>query len=249
MRNFTVFILLLLCGLSSTYGQDKKTVRGIIFNELSFLPVDDVNVINVTKIKGTVSRLDGTFQIEADLNDSIHFSYPGYIPMKLKVTHDWLKGNDIKIYLTEKTIELDEIIIPKYQLTGYLEADTKLIELNRHLEFSINQNKNQNYLFGTAALGSFFSPVDAVYSVFKGKTKNLKKLEAIKEDQNMIALLQTRYDRETVCALLDITREEIIKTLKNCNHSDRFIYTATDFQIYQALNECFEQSKILTNKT
>lgn len=247
MRNFTVFLLALFC-INTLSAQERKVVKGIIFNDVSFLPIDDVNVINLSKIKGTVSRLDGSFQVEAALNDSIHFSYPGYIAIKLKVTNDWLNDDQVKIYLTEKTIELDEIIIKKYQLTGFLEADTKLIELNERLEFNLNRNKNQPYYYYGTAIGTFFSPVDAVYNLFKGKSKNLKKLDAIKEDQNMTALLQTRYDRETVCGLLAITREDIVKTLQSCNHTDRFIYTATDFQIYQALNECYEQSKVMANQ-
>ena len=107
--------------------------------------------------------------------------------------------------------------------------------------------RNQTPYYGTA-MGTFFSPVDVVYNLFKGKDKKLKKLEAIKEDQNMIALMQTRYDREIVCGLLEITREDIVKSLQNCNYSDRFIYTATDFQIYQALNDCYDNSKVLATK-
>lgn len=247
MRYFTVFLLMFICALTAN-AQDKKVVKGIIYNDISFLPVDDVNVINLSKVKGTVSRLDGSFEIEASLNDSIHFSYPGYLAIKLKVTNDWLKDDNVKIYLTEQAYTLDEIIIKKYELTGYLEADTKLIEIENRTNYNINRDKGNLGYYNNAAIGTYFSPVDVVYNIFKGKSKNLKKLDAIKEDQNMLALLQTRYDRETVCGLLGITRQEIIKTLENCNHTDRFIYTATDFQIYQALNECYEQSKVMTNQ-
>lgn len=245
MRNFTVFLFLLLlpCLLSA---QDRTRVNGTVLNDKSFLSIDDVNVINLTKVKGTVTKRDGSFSIEAELNDSIHFSFPGYIPIKLKVTNDWLNNDNLKIYMAEQSIELDEIIIKKYDLTGILEVDTKLIELNDKLEFDLYR-KNQQPYYGTA-MGSFFSPVDAIYNLFKGKDKNLKKLNTIKEDQNMIALMQTRYDREIVCGLLEITHEDIVKTLQNCHYSDRFIYTATDFQIYQALNDCYDNSKVLAKK-
>lgn len=247
MRYFTVFLLTLICGFTS-YAQEKQVVKGIIYNDISFLPIDDVNVINLSKVKGAVSRLNGSFEIEASLNDSIHFSYPGYLAIKLKVTNDWLKDDNVKIYLTEQTYTLDEIIIKKYDLTGFLEADTKLIELETRMNYNVNKGNGTLGYYSNAAVGSYFSPVDVVYNIFKGKARNLKKLEAVKEDQNMLALLQTRYDRETVCGLLGITKQEIVKTLENCNHTDRFIYTATDFQIYQALNECYEQSKIMANQ-
>lgn len=245
MRNFTVLLFIILSSFTAL-AQKSNTVKGTILNDKSFLSVDDVNVINTTKVKGTISKRDGSFSIEASLNDSIHLSYPGYIPIKLKVTNDWLNNENLKIYFTEQTIVLDEIVIKKFELTGYLEVDTKLIELNDKMQFDFYR-RNQTPYYGTA-MGTFFSPVDVVYNLFKGKDKKLKKLEAIKEDQNMIALMQTRYDREIVCGLLEITREDIVKSLQNCNYSDRFIYTATDFQIYQALNDCYDNSKVLATK-
>ncbi|MTG97791.1 MULTISPECIES: carboxypeptidase-like regulatory domain-containing protein [Myroides] len=245
MRNFTVFLFLILSSFT-VFAQSKNEVKGTIINDKSFLPIDDVNVINITRVKGTVSKRDGTFALEANLNDSIHFSYPGYNPIKLKVTNDWLNNENLKIYFEEQTIMLDEIIIRKFDLTGILEVDTKLLELNDKMEFDFYRRNRTPYY--SSAIGTFFSPVDAVYNMFKGKDKKLKKLDAIKEDQNMIALMQTRYDREIVCGLLDITREDIVKTLQNCSYSDKFIYTATDFQIYQALNDCYNNSKVLSSK-
>lgn len=245
MRNFTVFLFLLLASTLSAFGQT-STIKGIMLNDKSFLPLDDVNVINITQVKGTVSKRDGSFVLEANLNDSIHFSYSGYVPIKLRVTNDWLNNDNLKVYLTEQSILLDEIVIKKYDLTGVLQVDTKLISLNQQLEFDYYRQNNQPF-YGTT-LGSFFSPIDAVYNLFKGKSKELKKLASIKDDQNMVALMQTRYDREIVCGLLGITKEDIVKSLQSCNHTDRFIYTATDFQIYQALNDCFDTARVMKNK-
>ncbi|MHC5354617.1 carboxypeptidase-like regulatory domain-containing protein [Myroides sp. LJL115] len=244
MRNFTVF-LFLICFAFHLQAQQINKVQGTVVNDKSFLPVDDVNIINVTKVKGTISKRDGTFALEADINDSIHVSYPGYIPIKLKVTNDWLNNEFLKVYLTEQSTELEEIYIQKYTLTGYLEVDTKLIALNDKMEFNFYR-RNQTPYYGTA-IGTFFSPVDAVYNLFKSRASKLKKIETIKEDTNMVTLMQSRYDREIVCGLLDITREDIVTSLQNCNYTDKFIYTATDFQIYQALNDCFSNSQIIVD--
>ncbi|MHC5202313.1 carboxypeptidase-like regulatory domain-containing protein [Myroides sp. LJL119] len=244
MRNFTVFLFLAL-SVFTLSAQEQSKVQGIVVNDNSFLPIDDVNIINITQVKGTISKRDGTFAIEARVNDSIHVSYPGYFPIKLKVTNDWLNQENLKIYLTEQSTVLEEIYIRKYDLTGYLEVDTKLIALNDKMEFDFYRGNKTPY-YGTA-IGTFFSPVDAVYNLFKGKAKKLKKLEEIKEDTNMVTLMQSRYDREIVCGLLEITREDIVTTLQNCNYSDKFIYTATDFQIYQALNDCFSNSQIIVD--
>ena len=244
MRNFTVFLFLILSAFTLS-AQESSKVQGVVVNDNSFLPIDDVNIINITQVKGTISKRDGTFALEAKVNDSIHVSYPGYFPIKLKVTNDWLNQENLKIYLTEQSTVLEEIYIRKYDLTGYLEVDTKLIALNDKMEFDFYRGNKTPY-YGTA-IGTFFSPVDAVYNLFKGKAKKLKKLQEIKEDTNMVTLMQSRYDREIVCGLLEITREDIVNTLQNCNYTDKFIYTATDFQIYQALNDCFSNSQIIVD--
>ncbi|MCP1994533.1 carboxypeptidase-like regulatory domain-containing protein [Flavobacterium sp. HSC-61S13] len=244
MRYFTVFLFLVVTATTS-FAQQKAIIKGTVLNDISFLPIEDVNVINLTKVKGTTTNADGSFKIEAVLNDSIHFSYPGYLSIKIRVTNDWLNDDRLKVYLTEKSIEMNEIVIHRYNLTGFLEADTKLITLNDKMEFNRFRRNNEHAYF-TSPIGTFFSPVDAVYNLFKGKSSNLKKISAIKEDQNMIALLQSRYDRETICGLLGITKDDIVKTLQGCNNSDQFIYTATDYQIYIALNECYDQARVLS---
>ena len=58
----------------------------------------------------------------------------------------------------------------------------------------------------------------------------------------------SKYDRETVSALLGIEKKEIKEILKNCNYSDTFIETANDLQIMDAIKGCYEDYKLLEEK-
>ena len=56
--------------------------------------------------------------------------------------------------------------------------------------------------------------------------------------------MKKKYDREMASALLNVSKEDIVKVLQRCNHSERFIYTANDYQIFTAVNECYDNYKL-----
>ena len=67
----------------------------------------------------------------------------------------------------------------------------------------------------------------------------------IKKDDTLRNLLATKFDRETLAALLEIDKDDIPQILENCNYSDYFIQTANDLQIMDAISLCYEEYKIL----
>lgn len=73
----------------------------------------------------------------------------------------------------------------------------------------------------------------------------MKKLKEMKKDDTVRNLLASKYDRETLAALLEIDKDDIPLILQNCNYSEYFIKTANDLQIMDAINSCYEEYKIL----
>jgi hypothetical protein len=55
----------------------------------------------------------------------------GFQSLRVKVTNDWIKNKVAKIFLTEKAIALEEVVIRPFNLTGYLEVDSKTIPLKK----------------------------------------------------------------------------------------------------------------------
>ena len=86
---------------------------------------------------------------ELTSRDTIIFTYLGFETVKTVITNDWVKNNSTKIKLTEKIYVLDEIKISQYNLTGYLEVDTKIIPVN------------ENYRANIAGLLAFSMPVQS----------------------------------------------------------------------------------------
>ena len=73
----------------------------------------------------------------------------------------------------------------------------------------------------------------------------MKKLRKMKDDDEIRNLLQQKYDRETLMAVLQLERVDIDEILNNCSYSKDFINTANDLQILDAISECYEEYRIL----
>lgn len=232
MRYFTVLFFLVT---TLSVSAQRQVVKGNIINELTKYSEQGINIINLNSLKVSKSDQNGYFEIEANLNDSLHFSSEGYRSLKLKVTNDWLKNASMTVYIKDNSTTLDEMYISNLKLTGFLQVDTKLIELNDYYYYK--QFKPVEF---SKTFTPKLNPVDAIYNSFKKNSANSKKIEKLKQESELIEMMKTKYDRETVSALLNISKDDIVKVLQNCNYTERFIYTASDYQIFNALNECFQ---------
>ena len=103
MRYFAVFFFFLLS--SAALAQDSK-ISATVINDLTLLPMPEVSIININKVKGTTSNQSGYFELIAEVNDTLHISTLGYKSIKVRVTNDWLKNKVTRIQLTEKKLFL-----------------------------------------------------------------------------------------------------------------------------------------------
>ncbi len=255
MKYFVVLFFLFV--YSVTFSQvlaPVQKVSGTIINDNTKFPLANVNIINVNKVRGTTTNEKGYFEIEVSASDTLHISTLGFQSLKIKVTNDWIKTKSTTIQLTEKAYALDEIIIRPYNLTGYLEVDSKLIPIKENYRYSIS-GLTQGYEAGEYSpnafgkvMGSIFNPADMLYNFFGKKPKELKRLKEIKKDDTVRNLLESKFDRETISVLLGVDKKEIAEILERCNYSESFVKTANDLQILDAISSCYEEYKILKRK-
>jgi hypothetical protein len=251
---FTYFLIILQFSAQAQENPIAQKVTGTIVNDNTMFPIANVNVINVNKVKGVVTDVKGYFELEVSVSDTLHISSLGYQSLRVRVTNDWLKNGTAKLLLTEKAIALEEVIVKKYDLTGYLEIDSKLIPDKDNYRYSIS-GLSQGYETGssspgafTRVLGSIFNPADMLYNFFGNKSNELKKLKKMKKDDTVRHLLESKFDRETLGVLLGVDKKEIAEILTRCSYSEEFIRTANDLQIMDAISECYEQYKVLSKK-
>lgn len=252
MRYFVVFLFLLLPLFISAQETKDTSVSGTIIKEGTITPVSGVNIININSVKGTVTDGQGRFTIEAKVNDTLHLSFIGYQSIKVRVTNDWIKNqNTTKIPLTERAYTLEPVVINKYNLTGYLVIDSKLAPVKENYRYSIS-GLPQAYEAGENSPGAFkkvlssiFNPADALHNIFGKKPKEMRRLREMKKDDTVRNALASKFDRETLGALLGVSKNDIADILERCNYSSEFINTANDLQIMDAISGCYEEYKVL----
>ena len=251
MKKIIIFITLTISNL--TFSQEQiQNVRGKVQSETSEVILQNVHVLNLTKVKGTISNVEGEFEIQAKVNDTLYFSYIGYKPLKIVVTNDLIRFDDNTIELTELAFALEEIIIKPYKLTGYLEIDVKNAPVNTATRYRIIGLPNLGYEAGrrsrsgiSKVIGAIFNPADFLNNLFRKKSSKMDKLRLMREDNEIKNLLSTKFDREVLVQLLGVEKVEIDEILRNCNFSDTFIQQANDLQIMEAINECYDEYKLL----
>ena len=255
MKYFVVFLFSLfsICTFSQGLETSPK-VSGIILNVNTQLPLDNVNIINVNKMRGTTTDEKGIFEIAVTANDTLHITILGFQSLKVKVTNDWIKNKTATLFLTEKAYALEEVIIRRFNLTGYLEIDNKLFPDKQNYRYSIS-GLTEGYETGENSpnalekiVSSLFNPADKLYNFFSKKTSELGRLKEMKKDDTVRNLLETKFDRETITALLGINKDQISEILERCNYSESFVKTANDLQILDAISACYEEYKILKRR-
>ena len=94
---------------SVALAQDTQTVNGTVTDSQN-LPLPGVNVVIKGTMQGTITDVDGNYELQASSEDVLQFSFIGF------TTKEVLVGNQstIDVALDEETSDLDEVIVVGY---------------------------------------------------------------------------------------------------------------------------------------
>ncbi len=234
-------------------GQEQiQYLNGIVENDAKGFPMESVHVLNLNMVEGTTTDKKGNFEIRAQVNDTLYFSYLGYKSLKVAVTQDMIKFGNSKFQITQLAYALEEIILRPYQLTGYLDIDVRNVPINSAGRYRIPGlpsagyeagNRNPNAISKTFA--ALFNPADFLHNLFGKKGVQMQKLKKMRESDELKNLLASKFDREIITQLLNLDRLDLDEILRNCNYSDAFIKESNDLQILEAISGCYEEYRVL----
>jgi len=234
-------------------GQEQiQYLNGIVENDATGFPMESVHVLNLNMVEGTTTDKKGNFEIHAQVNDTLYFSYLGYKSLKVAVTQDMIKFGNSKFQITQLAYALEEIILRPYQLTGYLDIDVRNVPINSAGRYRIpglpsagyeGGNRNPNAISKTFA--ALFNPADFLHNLFGKKGVQMQKLKKMRESEELKNLLASKFDREIITQLLNLDRLDLDEILRNCNYSDAFIKESNDLQILEAISGCYEEYRVL----
>ncbi|RXP55749.1 carboxypeptidase-like regulatory domain-containing protein [Lutibacter sp. HS1-25] len=257
---FIVFVCFSLKGFSQEPKEIDTTkikftapilLKGQVIDNLTKEPLKGTNLFNLNSVIGSVADDEGNFYISTKPNDTIYVSYVGYQSIKLKITNDLLKGNELVIELHEKTEQFNEIVVKSHKLVGVLVIDAKNMPVDKYSRIHIN-GVSQTYEVGSisrkgynSSVDAMFQPLNLMYDKFGKDPKQLKKIKKLRDDDSLRQMLETKFNRELMMEYLDIDSQELNDLLNECNYSDYFIKQASDLQLIEAVLLCYENYKAI----
>lgn len=242
-------ILLLSMNVFSQEEDGAVVLRGSVTDFEKKTPLSGANLFNLTTLRGASSDHEGVFELKAKSNDTIYVSHLGYQSIKIYVSNDLLKGNELAIELHKKVEQLEEVVVKSHRLIGVLEVDAKFVPKDKNSRIHINglpqtyeigKPKKSNY---SSPLAAIFQPIDFMYNLFGKKPKQLRKLKKLRSDDKLRALMEKKFNRELMMEYLEMSPKEFNELLNQCNYSDYFIKTASDLQLIEAILLCYENYK------
>ena len=229
-----------------TAQESNNVLKGQVVDAETEKALSAAHVINLNTVEGTITNDIGNFEIPARVNDTIMVSYLGHTSIKIKITNDLLKGNELLISLYEKSEQIREVVIKSTKLIGVLEIDVKQVPKDKFTRIKINGIK-QTYEISrprsSSPVASLFQPVELLYKLFGKKPKQLKKLQKIKKQDELRKIMASKFDREVMMEYLEMDRVELMKLLSDCNYSEYYIKKASDLQMIEAVLDCYESYK------
>lgn len=237
---------------SSDTIQDTASIllKGQVVSNFDKKPLKGAHLFNLNTVVGTVAQDNGDFEITTQANDTLYISYLGYQSIKLKITNDLMKGNELVIELHEKSEQFDEVIVKSHKLVGVLEIDAKNVPVDKYARIHIN-GISQTYESGSSrkgynsAVDAMFQPINLMYNKFGKNPKQLKKMKKLRDDDALRGMMEDKFNRELMMEYLNITSAELNDLLNECNYSDYFIRQASDLQLIEAVLLCYENFKAI----
>lgn len=169
MRKLTISLLCPVIGICSVIAQN-KSITGVVTSAEDGLPVIGASVVVKGTTIGTVTDMDGKFNLEVPQNGKIlQISYVGMNTQELPITPN------MKITLSSNVQDLDEVVVTAQGLTrkekslGYSTQQVKADELIQARQTDLN-NALVGKVSGVRFLGSSGSTFDAGKIVLRGTT-------------------------------------------------------------------------------
>lgn len=215
MRKFylSVCFLFLLAPVAA-----QQITRVMVQGQLTAPPGEDlegISVYNRSSQKGTISEIDGSFQLEMAANDRVLITALQFQSFTVIIDEGVIENKSLKIYLNPNLNQLEEVIVRPYDLTGNVEVDVgrvKVYDFDTALSFDY-QSMEFEYDFKDDAQSRIrnvvseevsnlnvmqygFTPLGILEFIGKDRKKRrqAKELSSIQSEELVATVLRQRYN-------------------------------------------------------
>ena len=162
-KNYLIILVLLIS--TFVFAQNgEKLIKGKVLT--GQIPVENVEVINISNQSSTTTNSKGEFQISAKSNDPLIYSNSNYENVRKRLLKSEFESGQITVSLIPIATNLDVVVIDKTNAISGFEGAKKFTPAERRLETGNKQFRlNQGLEISN----------DAIINKISGKSKRLKK--------------------------------------------------------------------------
>lgn len=215
MKNFLLAVLVSFSWLLQSQN-NPKIIKGTVF--IDSIPTQDVHIINKKLTIGAVSNEIGSFEILAEVGNTLLISHLNLEYKEITVTQENINTKNIVVYVTSKTHMLDEVVLERKK--SILEIDPDILAnapvvnaKTLKLPYANSKPKDDKTVKIESGVSvNLVGLINALNGTNK-KKKLLKKLQA--EDQNL-AKIRKHFTDSFFIKQLKIKEENINSFLESC---------------------------------
>ena len=222
-------LFLFLISIIITFGQQTCTkvyVKGSVKDTLQYQPFYNLMIVNKTSGRGVFGQPDGTFQVYANLNDTISISVKSYGVYTFRVIGDSNCQMKLDKVLIGKEKMLQTVVIKPLKSVQQIKEERANLAL-----------KETHTVTGVNVLQS---PITALYERFSKKAQQREKIAGliyVDQQRKVLKELLRVYVAYEVIDLKDVEFDEFIVFL---NISDDFLKTTSDLELIDFIRGKFE---------
>lgn len=214
MNKYFLLLLLFMASLN-VLGQESIMLEGQVLNDT--IDKANLNIVNLTMRRGTITASNGQFTIEARVNDTINISAVQYESRQFVVNETMYKRGKITLYLIPKITELDQVNISNVDLTGDIYKDVSSTTYERKItpsELGIPENTApprtvEERRYYTAVTSGGGIPLDGLINAITGRLKMLKRHIEVSRFEKLVQDSRYTFSDSLYMKELNIDKEYI----------------------------------------
>ena len=237
----------LFCLHLSAQNNEKISVNGFTLNTEHLEIVQLASITNIKSNEHWISNRNGCFKISVRQNDTIKITAIGYQTLFIPIKNILLQNIHDSIIILLKPIAYQlkdvNIISSNFRRDSIARVVAKLL-----LHDSLLNNYDRIYLRPKGKI--YFSNgliyegmIQDLYNKFSKEGKENISFETFVKYCSMQQKVDEKYNRELVKRLTNIDNSEVDGLMHFCNLSRNFIYSAKEYDLYEAIKKCGNKYK------
>lgn len=123
-----LLLLLFICFAPALFAQDIDRTK--VSGKIHVPQGEDsegISVYNISSQRGTITNVDGTFEIEIAENDRLQITALQYQPFTVVVDRGIIERKEMNVFLNPSVNQLEVVVVRPYDLSGNINVDVKKI--------------------------------------------------------------------------------------------------------------------------